>query len=922
MILEDVYSLFIERYKEYTDIQKAAFEAIEKGKNVLIIAQTGSGKTEAAMLPIISDIKKSNPKGVYALYITPLRALNRDLLERLNWLCSRLSVSIEVRHGDTPASERKKQALDAPQIMITTPETLQNLLINKSMREHLKNVRYVVVDELHELYSAKRGAQLSVALERLKEISGNFKRIGISATVGDENSVARYLFGELEYVIAKIGTTRRADISVEMPRQPKKEYDILVKTFGLDKEAVARIGRIAELIKESNAVIVFVNTRQVVESLGNKLIFLDSHEPFGSVGVHHSSLDKEERIRIEGQFKKGEIKAIVSTSSLELGIDIGAVDLVIQYGSPRQVTRFIQRVGRSGHRLDKHSKGVIIASSTMDAAESVAICELAKKGELEKRGQEYLAYDVLMNQIVAMTLEYGKLLFDDLFRIVSRASAYSHMTRQELIRVLEFGNEHKIIKYDGRNIAFGGRTRRYFFEHISVLPDTTRFYVKNVSDGRIISTLDDKFVSNNIEEGTTFITKGMPWNVVNIDGDTIYVEPTNSIDAAIPDWEGEDIPVSRIVAHNAFALIKNGRLNDSNIADSNVVEAIAAASKEIGDFETQLLIEELDEFIVIYAPMGKQANDFFSMVMANIIGIFSKNKVRIKSTPYGIIIRKEDIRADVPIEKLIDIFKVINLDTVFTETEFISKSELFRYRFVQVAKLFGIIEKRAIVTKDIADKLIRFYRNSIVYDETVRDLKKNYLDIEALHELQEDLRKSRKTVSVFRWGANGTVVARDLVRAVYHFAELVSPDYLNADEIKDFKKEVVEKHAEFICTFCGFVFSRKIGEIGEREKIKCEVCGSTMVALHEKADEKGIIEKIRKGSKLKPSERSVYSEMMSSADLIAFYGLRAVISLTTYGIGIRTAARILNMMRKDFDLFISDVLNAQKQFIKTRRYWK
>ncbi|WP_456473847.1 DEAD/DEAH box helicase, partial [Candidatus Pyrohabitans sp.] len=348
-------------FKKPTPIQEAAIPVILSGKHVLLIAPTGIGKTEAAMLPLFSRLSGEKGAGIALLYITPLRALNRDLLSRLEWWGKKLGINIAVRHGDTSQYQRRKQALAPPDMLITTPETLQAILPAPLMRKHLENVRFVVVDEVHELAESKRGAQLSVALERLREIAQrDFQRIGISATVGSPERVARFLCTHAPVEIVRVSTAKGMEISVEYPR-PKREDREIAERLLTGIAAATRLRRMRELIAQHSHALIFVNTREMAEILASRFKIIGE-----SVGIHHSSLSQEVRITTEEEFKEGSLKALICTSSLELGIDIGSVDLVIQYKSPRQVSRIIQRVGRSGHRLGRVSRGVIITTDADD----------------------------------------------------------------------------------------------------------------------------------------------------------------------------------------------------------------------------------------------------------------------------------------------------------------------------------------------------------------------------------------------------------------------------------------------------------------------------------------------------------------------------------------------------------------------------
>jgi len=309
--------------------QILAIPHVLAGENILLIAPTGSGKTEAVLLPVFSNfIQHRNEKGISIVYVTPLRALNRDLLKRLSFWAEKLGITVEVRHGDTELRLRRRQAVSPPNMLVTTPETLQAVLPGARMKEHLKHVKWVVVDEVHELASSKRGTQLAVALERLYEIAGReFQRIGLSATVGNPEQVAQFIAGTNRSIrVVQASLSKGYKYVVENPVPTEADYELAGK-IGISPEGAARIKRIAELVDSHKSTLIFVNSRTVAEMLGHRFTQLGRSD----TAVHHGSLSKEERIQIEDDFKAGILKAIICTSTLELGIDIGSVDLVVQY---------------------------------------------------------------------------------------------------------------------------------------------------------------------------------------------------------------------------------------------------------------------------------------------------------------------------------------------------------------------------------------------------------------------------------------------------------------------------------------------------------------------------------------------------------------------------------------------------------------
>ncbi|MFH1521056.1 MAG: DEAD/DEAH box helicase, partial [Candidatus Micrarchaeota archaeon] len=528
-----VTQLIKERFGELTEIQKLAMPKVLAGENILILAPTGNGKTEAVLLPILEKLQNKE-KGICALYITPLRALNRDLLKRFSWWCERLEISHAVRHGDSTLAERAQHRKKPPKIMLITVETLQALLLGKIMRQHLANVEFVIVDEIHDIMDNKRGAQLSLGLERLAEIR-EFQRIGISATVANETQAAKLLFGERKYSVTEVGKNRKMDLSVEKIESYEKNIE-----------------RITGLV-EKNKTLLFVNTRSGAEELGASL-----KKANAPIDIHHGSLSKEIRISAEDNFKNNEVKSILSTSSLELGIDIGNVELVIQYGSPHQVFRLIQRVGRSGHTLDGIPKGMIYPGDFDDFLEAEAIVIRAKNGWIEDKKVERGALDVIAHQIVGVLLDKGKSKLSDIHKILSRSHAYG-IDYEKLRKVALQLYAERILFYDEYEkdvfLNIARRGREYYYSNLSTIPKQKRFAMRNIASNQIIASLDEEFVMN-LENGSSFLSKGSPWQVVDITEKEVLAEPSGAVDVAIPEWKGEDIPVPFEIAQDVGKLRK------------------------------------------------------------------------------------------------------------------------------------------------------------------------------------------------------------------------------------------------------------------------------------------------------------------------------------------------------------------------------
>ncbi len=918
--MSGIYDVFLERYGSFTAIQKVAVPLIEQGSNCIVVAPTGSGKTEAVVLPVIELLKRNGDvlSGIKVIYITPLRALNRDMIKRLTWLCEKAKITISVRHGDTLQSERRKQAKVAPIFLITTPETLQSILPTKSFSQHLKNVEFVIVDEVHELYPNKRGAQLSLALERLEEIAPGFKRIGISATVADPDVAGSFVCGNRPFKTAMVKPDKKTELQIELPKGYRNEIKELGSKFDLDDKALARLDAISRGIAKSNSTLIFANTRQVVEAVGSRLLFLNRTHNFGGIGVHHGSLDRKERIDMEDMFKGGELKSIIATSSLELGIDIGKVDLVIQYGSPRQALRLIQRIGRSGHSESGTSKGLVVATSNVDALEAAAIYKNAKSGVMEGVQTCTNALDVLCDQLCGIVLDKGEISFDAVFSIVKRAQPYNTLQRPELESLLTFMNRQRLLAFDGDRLLATSKTRMYYYDHLSVIPDTKKFIVKGFADNRIISSLDERFVAANIEEGSVFIVKGLPWKVVSIDEDRISVEPSEHLDAAIPDWAGEDIPVSKNVAREMMNLIGDTKelekLDCMNKETFLQASEFAESQRRLGtQNSSSLVVEHIEDYLVLHTCLGTMANEALSRLLTYLIATLYGRSMNVRSSPYFIMF---DAPQNIRINDFLNKVSVRTLEPSLEEA--IKDTELFRYKFINVAKLFGVIDRGSAVSKSLAKKIIRVLKDTPVYKEALRDVLSGF-DMGTLKDFLTAI-QSGKIKIVDSYEGKISPVADEILNAAYYTRELMAPLAPSKALLESFSDFLLKKDMGILCTYCGFHFTRKLSEIKDTEALTCPSCGSVMLCRYSEphAD---VVKKHKEGKRLTKEERRVFDELMKEAGLFSSYGGKAALALATYGVGPSSAARALLMHRKDESLFYMDLIEAQKQFIRTKKYW-
>ncbi|MHA2408287.1 MAG: DEAD/DEAH box helicase, partial [Candidatus Ranarchaeia archaeon] len=614
-----------------TDIQTKAIPTILKGGNVLLIAPTGTGKTEAAVFPVFEQYLRKHSSapihGISIIYITPLRALNRDIFRRLIQIGDSLDIKVQVRHGDTPQRVRRKQAITPPDMLITTPETLQAILPGKRMSRHLTSVRWVIIDEVHELATNKRGIQLSVGLERLWKITDyDFQRIGLSATIGNPRLIASFLCGNgRKCQVLRAIESRDFEIWVESPTTGVDDRKV-AKEVLLSPGSVRRIQRLFELIDDYQSSLIFTNTREHAEALSSRMIAL---RPQMRVGVHHGSLSRDVRVETEKKLKDGLLKTVVCTSSLELGIDVGNIEFIVQYLSPKQITRIVQRVGRSGHIVGGRARGCIIAAWPDDILESAIISKFALEGILEDPKIHEQALDVLAHQVAGLTLQWGRIDVKEVLRIVSMAWPYRDLGVEDLISVVKQLDENKIIWFDGEVM----RRRyphifRYYYQNLSTIPDVKHYSVFDFLRRRRIGTLDQEFIAKNGESGQEFIMRGQTWKLINVDDDEglVRVEPVQQSFGAIPSWEGEAIPVSFTVAQEVGRI--RGEISEVITEDTDLAEIFTdipinkeAYTKIIDVIRIQLqkgysiptnrrvLIEGFENYVIIHGCFGNRVNE-------------------------------------------------------------------------------------------------------------------------------------------------------------------------------------------------------------------------------------------------------------------------------------------------------------------------
>ncbi len=930
--------------------QVMAFAPILEGKNVLLIAPTGTGKTEAVLLPVFSKLveqkKPDQQTGIQVIYITPLRALNRDMLKRMTFWSERLDISIQVRHGDTEMKIRRKQARQPPQMLVTTPETLQAILPGRQMRRHLADIQYVIIDEVHDLAESKRGTQLTLALERLRQATDHeFQRIGLSATVGNPTQVAQFIAGTNRPVtIIQAVLAKNYHYQVESPQPTTADYELAGK-LETSPEAAARIRRLAEIIDAHKSTLIFVNSRTIAELLGHRFSQLNRPD----VAVHHGSLSREERVTIEDQFKQGELKAIICTSTLELGIDIGNVDMVVQYMSPRQVSSLIQRVGRSGHTTKRISEGIILTVYPDDTLESTAAVKNALTGKIEPVRIHENALDVLAHQIAGVLMDQQTIPRAELENLICQAYPYRNLTHQQLTDVVDFlASLHKLRLEEGNVLRKTGRTREYYYGNLSMIPDERRYPVINVLTDRKIGTLGDEFMALDARVGLHFIMRGKVWRIVQIEEETgtVHVVPAEDPFAAIPGWDGEMLPVPFDLAQQTgVAREKIGsKLKEGKTAEAvaqelaaelqtnqptllSTVQEIDEHLKEGAPLPThnRIVLEAFDRYMVVHACFGEVVNRtlagvFDATLSARevITGWWADGYRILVETPRKLSLQELTEMPDT-------LFKLSDEEVDAAFTKYVNAKFPYAYKMKFVAERFGALPRGKTMSPERQAKLRGSFEGTPIYDETLREAMLEKADLAKTEQIMHEVQAGKIVVSTLMRTEKPTPLAYHILAQYADITELMAPERVLLSNIDKMKNSIEARVARLLCMNCG-VWTSQVRVKDLPEEPECGNCHSRLLTLlyfSQDVDKlKGDLQKRREGKELSPEELKDLTNARRKADLVLSYGKQAVRALQVKGVGPETASRILGKMHPLKDEFYMDLLKAKIQYLRTREFWE
>lgn len=922
---------------EATIAQERAIPTILSGKHTLLLAPTGYGKTEAALLPVLdryfdaldeyARLKRPVPSGIKILYITPLRALNRDMLKRVTEWAQYLGITVGVRHSDTSAGERRKQALRPPDLLITTPETLQIAFFGKRLRENMKTVRWVVLDEIHELATSERGYQLAVALERLEEIVKKtvdepyhgFQRIGLSATVGNPPAIAKLLGGaDRDVEIVEVHVDKKIEIRVEHPHPNADDKTVAAQVLASSHQA-AVLRRLKVLLGEARSALVFSNTRDGTELLGSRFTLYAPEVP---IGVHHGSLSRDIRIEAEEQYKDGALRALFCTSSLELGIDVGTTDLVVQNSSPRSVERLLQRVGRSGHAAGRTSRGVVLAQSGEDAAESAVIARRALARELDALEIREAPLAVLANQLIHLTVEYGDLEVDFAFDLLRRSGPFSSLARERLLAVLRQLDGQGSILFKEAEGTFSKRaaSRRYFLDHISMIPDHHTFKVVDAASRRTVGTLDEDFVVSFIEAGNQFIMKGRTWGVVELQEDAVLVRESEQL-GAIPSWVGEDLPVPWSVAREVGYLrrmVEEDRREearrrypmDEEAWKAFMDEVRAQTEKKLAvPHDARITIEVAQRICVVNVCGGTRVNEALGRLLSALVSQRTGEAVSVQIDAYRIVLEGragavdptvvETVLREIDPEQIEPLLRVV-----------LRNANFLKYYLVAAARKFGALGKKLDAQKFSLRRLLDLYRTQPLFDEAIERVLWERMDCAHLAVALRELKAGRVEVVRQKLSPLGALGRAKEER-------LLSPERPEPALLETVKRRLEDSSILLTCINCGHTKEARSGSVSARPE--CGKCGSILLAPLAKY-ERDVARLVKKKNRSR-DEETLLRRATREAHLVATYGKRAVLALAGRGVGPETASRILAHQREHETDFLRDVLAAEVQYARTRSFW-
>ena len=815
---------FFSKFKELSLPQLYGVMEIHNKNNVLISAPTGGTKTLTAFLSILNELvyladNNNLEDKIYAVYISPLKALSSDIsinlinpLKEISEIAEKhnkkLDIRVGLRTGDTTASERQKMFRNVPHILITTPESFAIMLTTIKFRNYLKDVKYLIIDEIHALSDNKRGVHLNLSVERLKFlIQKEFCRIGLSATISPLEEIAKYLINNENCKIIDVQFAKKMDLKVLCPLP-----DLINSSFNAQHDAMYNL--IDSLIQEHRTTLIFTNTRSATERVVHHLKEKFPSKYTENIGAHHGSLSKELRFKLEERLRNGELKCVVCSTSLELGIDIGYIDLVILLGSPKSVARGLQRIGRSGHKLHETSKGRIIVLDRDDLIECSVLLKAAIEKKIDKIHIPKNCLDVLAQQIYGIAIS-DRISYDNLFNLVKNAYCYSTLTKKDFDDVLNYlsgefttledRNVYAKIWWDKETGMIGRKGklgRIIYMTNVGTIPDETSVLIK-VGD-QVIGKIDETFLER-LKRGDVFVLGGERYEFLFSRGMTAQVNASVYRPPTIPSWFSEMLPLSfdlameinrfRRLIEEKFIIEKDKKeildfINEYLYVDKNAANAIYNYLREqylyVDEIpnDKKLLVEYYSEdqkkFVIFHSLYGRRVNDVLARAVAYAIGKLQHRDVEIGISDNGFYLASEK-----PIQAL-RAFNLLKSNELRDVMELaINKTEILSRRFRHCAtRSLMILRQYKGRTKRVGRQQV----SSMLLMNAVKRLSKDFSILkEARREVLEDLMDIDNAVKILEDIENKKIKIKEIstkIPSPFAF-NLVLQGYTDVFKIED-----------------------------------------------------------------------------------------------------------------------------------------
>jgi ATP-dependent Lhr-like helicase len=842
---------------------------------------------------------------IRAIYVTPLRALNNDVQRRIMKYAESEGLRVEIRHGDTNTKTRKMIVNNPPDILITTPESLGVILTSQKMLIALQELEWLIIDEVHELISSERGTHLALSLERLQLASQKtVTRIGLSATPSSLVETSKFV----------VGLERKCAILVD---HSMRKYDIEIKFVKGSLNNVATF--IADYVKTNliaGSVLLFTNTRDEAEYMGAILKNRDD----STVDVHHGSLSRNMREETEYRLRAGLAELVVCTSSLELGLDIGSVQLVVHYGSPRQVSKLIQRIGRSRHRQSRSAKGLIVINNPDDEIEALALMKRMKRRSIEEQVMHKESLDVLAHHLVGLSIQAKKPIgLEPAFEMVRKAYPFSTLSYHDMINVIELLHGQGIVRYDQLAQSYRRTIRayKYYFENLSMIPEVLKFEVVDMINNRRIGSLDQEFVGDYGERGNVFILRGSQWRIVSVDElkMRVNVEPLRGAAINVPYWNGEMIPVDYETAREV-GNIRNQAAKNALKLSSNIIDQTLEVLDPIPDSSTIIVESSISKnTLVIHSTFGTKVNNTIASLMSTILSSQLGYVVETRADSYRIV-----LSSSVRIGKgLVEAFFNDDYDIEAVLIASVAGTHNINWKVWMVSKRFGIVNKEVVYDKRIARLIYDRYSKTPVSKESIRELIHDKYDLDRTQNIFDMVKK--KNINLLWKEVNEfSQLSRPILEHSTKFS--ANPLSIEKGVIELIKERLEKTKHRLICIRCGrWQNLLQTKEVSDR--LSCPLCHSRLLTSTSQFDNElnMIITRKLSGGELSAPDNHKFNRAWKIASLINNFGKRALIVLAGHGIGADGAARILRNYEEDSELYQA-IYEAERTYVMNRGFWK